>query len=435
MPGALIWGPMRDVWLRAALAALAMGLPSTAAPLVAAGCGEQGAATTGNGSDSSVSSEAGGPDSEGPDSTTRGDSSAFDSAATDSTPGDSAVPDAGSQDASFDSPFDFDAGDCGTGPMGEPVDLSCTGLYSDFASKTVAADVTEYDPGLRLWSDGASKTRWIYLPPGQKIDTSDMDEWTFPVGTRIRKEFRLVLGDASTETRIETRLLWKLTPTFWYRTTYRWSPDGTTGATELTTGQTDAGNGNYEIPGQFECNTCHDGRRDGVLGFEAVSLSSPAAAGLPMQALITNGLITDAPKTALVVPGDATEAAALGWLHANCGVPCHNDGNGNARFSGFIMRLDVATLGSVQATNTYATGWNQRTMSYVIPGVSTSYRLHACDTAESCAYYRASHRDGVGGALFGTQMPPIDSHAVDAVDVAAIAAWINEGCDAGAADQ
>ena len=103
------------------------------------------------------------------------------------------------------------SGDCGVGPVGEPTELRCTGLYSDWDSKTVATDAQLYDPGLHLWSDGADKTRWIYLPAGQKIDTSDMDEWAFPVGTKIWKEFRLSLADAATETRIETRLLWKQT--------------------------------------------------------------------------------------------------------------------------------------------------------------------------------------------------------------------------------
>src|ERR1019366_5145150 len=69
---------------------------------------------------------------------------------------------------------------------------------------------------------GGDKTRWIYLPPGQKIDTTDMDEWTFPVGTKIFKEFSLPQGDASPGTRIETRLLWKHAPKTWYRTTYAW---------------------------------------------------------------------------------------------------------------------------------------------------------------------------------------------------------------------
>jgi hypothetical protein len=95
------------------------------------------------------------------------------------------------------------------------------------------------------------------------------------------------------------------------------------------------------------------------------------------------------------------------------------------------MRLDVATLASVQATDTYTTGWNQQAATYTIPTANTTYRLHACDVAESAVYYRASVRDGVNGITFGNQMPTIDTHKVDDAGLAILSAWINEGCDGG----
>ena len=95
------------------------------------------------------------------------------------------------------------------------------------------------------------------------------------------------------------------------------------------------------------------------------------------------------------------------------------------------MRLDVATLASVQATNTYTTGWNQQTQGFQIPDAATTYRLSACDTTSSCAYYRADHRNGFAGTPPGTQMPPLATHLVDTADMAALKAWIDEGCDGG----
>ena len=107
---------------------------------------------------------------------------------------------------------------------------------------------------------------------------------------------------------------------------------------------------------------------------------------------------------------------------------CHNAFGGFARSTGFFfMRLNVAELGSLQATDTYRTGWNQATaVFHQVPD-----RLAACSTASSCVFDRMSHRDGVDGAPIGTQMPPIDTHVVDQAGVALVAAWINEGCDAG----
>jgi hypothetical protein len=329
-----------------------------------------------------------------------------------------------------------DAGaDCGIGAAGEPLDLGCTGLYSDWASKTVAAGNQPYMPGYVLWSDGALKSRWIALPVGQKIDTSSMDDWTFPVDTRIWKEFSLVLTDGGAPTRIETRLLWKQAPGTWYRTTYRWSADGQTSATELRTGEMNAAGTTYEVPSHFECDECHSGRPDGVLGFEAVALSAPSARGLTMAQLVAQNLVTTPPTGSLAVPGDAIASATLGWLHINCGVACHNAVGGSASDTGFLMRLGVATLASVQSTDTYTTGWNQPTQTFQIPDAGTTYRFHACDLATSASYYRADNRDGVNGIPMGVQMPPLVSHMVDDADMAALAAWIDENCgDAGATD-
>jgi hypothetical protein len=86
---------------------------------------------------------------------------------------------------------------------GLPEDLACTGLYLDVESKHVAEGVHPFEPAVPLWSDGSGKARWIYLPAGTQIDASSPNEWKFPLGTRMFKEFR-VNGQ-----RIETRLFQK----------------------------------------------------------------------------------------------------------------------------------------------------------------------------------------------------------------------------------
>ena len=69
--------------------------------------------------------------------------------------------------------------------------LSEAGLYRDFTSRTLADGFVEYEPAFPLWADGASKRRFIALPRGTQIDTSDMDHWVFPIGTRVFKEFSI----------------------------------------------------------------------------------------------------------------------------------------------------------------------------------------------------------------------------------------------------
>ncbi len=257
--------------------------------------------------------------------------------------------------------------------------------------------------------------------PGTAIDTTNMDEWVFPVGTKFWKQF--VVDNVI----IETRLLHKVAPASWYATTYAWAPDGSS-TTELTKGATNVIDAGYEIPSQIKCKQCHQGRADYVLGFEAVSLSSPGASGLPMATLGALHLVTALPASPLTIPGTPVESAALGYLHANCGITCHNSGSGLAGSTGFFMRLNVAQLGSVAATDTVMTGWNIATQGFH----SVPDRLARCSTQNSCVYFRMSQRDGFGDAGAGTQMPPIDTHLVDPTGVATIAAWINEGCDAGA---
>ncbi|HSY41548.1 MAG TPA: hypothetical protein VLA79_18545, partial [Polyangia bacterium] len=88
------------------------------------------------------------------------------------------------------------------------------------------------------------------------------------------------------------------------------------------------------------------------------------------------------------------------------------------------MRLDVATLASVQATDTWTTGIGVSAL-YPVAGLTNPQILTPCDPDDSAAYYRMDHRDGVGGTDVGVQMPPIISHQVDTQGVAMIAAWLN----------
>jgi hypothetical protein len=300
------------------------------------------------------------------------------------------------------------------GASGAPGLLACTGLYSDWASGTIAPSALAYDPGLHLWSDGAVKRRFISLPPGTQIDTSDMDEWTFPIGTKVWKEFTL------NGQKIETRYLHKLGDSEWAWTTYQWSVDQTS-ATELTTGATNVNGTGYEIPYLDECRTCHMGRLDFVLGFEAIGLSTPLATGLTMAELLANDCITDPPSAPLVIPGDATSSAALGWLHANCGTACHNPSNyALAMPTGFFMRLEAANLASVQTTDTYTTGVNVIS-TFQPTDAGTMMRIAPGNPADSCVIFRDGYRNTHGE---GIQMPPIDTHVVDTADVATVTSWI-----------
>src|SRR5687767_11906636 len=102
--------------------------------------------------------------------------------------------------------------DAGVEPPDAPPDapsfdtLAGTGLCLDAGCMQISPNVREYEPRFGLWADGATKRRWLYLPPGTTIDTSDMSYWVFPIGTKVWKEF------ARDGTRVETRYIEKLRP-------------------------------------------------------------------------------------------------------------------------------------------------------------------------------------------------------------------------------
>src|SRR5690349_19811834 len=100
-----------------------------------------------------------------------------------------------------------------------PQHLADTGLYVA-GGTTVRPDVLPFSPQYPLWSDGAAKRRWIWLPPGARIDATQPDAWDFPRGTRLWKEF--AHGRA-----IETRYLERAADGSWNFGSYVWNAEGT----------------------------------------------------------------------------------------------------------------------------------------------------------------------------------------------------------------
>jgi hypothetical protein len=307
--------------------------------------------------------------------------------------------------------------DCDAGVA--PVALACTELYSDWTQLTVAPDVQPYAPGATMWADEADSSRWIWLPPGSKIDTTDPNNWSFPVGTKLWEELRL-LGK-----RVETRFLWKEDAVDWFRTTFVWTQDQSA-ATSVTLGVPNAMGLAYEIPPVSQCGTCHGGAHDFVLGFEEVGLALPKSSGLNLQALIQRGLLTKPPAAIPTLPGsDANTLASLAFLHANCGTSCHNrNPNAPANDLGLFLKLTTDATGALPPTAQATDTW---TTAYRVPSLVTPYgfeaggfwRIAPGDVAHSSVAWTMGRRDGTP-----TQMPPIATHLIDEDDLQLITSWI-----------
>ncbi len=303
----------------------------------------------------------------------------------------------------------------------DPGRLLCTGLYAaaaDLRGNRIAPGIEFYEPGLRLWSDGLEKIRYVYLPPGSRIDTRDMDEWTFPVGAKLWKEFRWH-GQ-----RIETRLLEKTDQGVWRRTTFVWNADQSD-AREATAGTTISlgdGHGPYDIPGKDDCGRCHGGRRDNVLGFEALALAAPQAKGLTLERLVAEHRLTRVPDPAATrVPGGALDQQALGWLHMNCGVSCHNaNPEAGASFTGLNLKLAANGIADPLASAAVRTSVNQPTtaLGFRDP-TAPKLRIVPGRPADSAIYVRAGSRTAA------LSMPPLATHLIDRESMAALERWIS----------
>jgi hypothetical protein len=299
-------------------------------------------------------------------------------------------------------------------PSQLPGRLECTGLYSSLIAKETAQGVRHFAPAVWLWSDNADKQRWIQLPAGATIDTSNPDEWSFPVGTKAWKEFKY---DGK---RIETRIFQKVRSDRWLRGTYVWNADET--AAELSFGANlPVSDGIYHVPTQDECDACHKGRTDRLLGFEAPLLGLPGAQGITLATLIAEGRLTQPPATTeYKVPDDGTGVAAqaLPWLHVNCGVSCHNENpNSTGYITGMFLRISPLELQSGSMANwkalTTTTGVLAKTTAFagrsrIVPGSPEQSLLVAL--AETRGNNQA--------------MPPIGTQIVDQQNLAHVREWI-----------
>jgi hypothetical protein len=313
-------------------------------------------------------------------------------------------------------------------PDGLQKHLDCTGLYADFAAKTVAPENKPYTPGVQFWSDGAEKSRFLYLPPGAKIGIEDFDEWTFPNGTKVWKEFQL--GGK----RIETRLFTKLKDV-WHHTSYRWTDDGTDAVRKDSTESIPiAGKPDYVIPNTGECNQCHFGRNEPLLGIEAVSLGLPTAQGVTLATLAADGRFSvPPPVTTITIPNDTplTAAPALGWLHANCGA-CHNaNANASAMLTGLFFLLKPSQLlpeagtATVKDLDTWKTAVNVDSNRIDTDAGAPYKRIAAHDPSASLASILSGRRAPAGvDPDPQIQMPPLVSRQVDTTGHALLDAWI-----------
>lgn len=295
----------------------------------------------------------------------------------------------------------------------DPNDLLATGLCVDAACTMISPDVRAFEPRWHLWADGATKRRWIQLPAGTKIDTSNVDYWQFPVGTKLWKEFTL------NGVRVETRYLTRIgpNPTDWAYMGYEWNA-AQSHAIAQPNGDTNVNGTTHDIPAQATCRGCHTNNATPVLGFSAFQLDYAAPAGnVDLDHAIAAGWLTQNPPGAASphypLPGTPTDQAMLGYVHANCGH-CHN--SDSQLTSHPMLRIESAHADVMTNTRLY-----QSTVNVVArtPFEGATIIVVPRDAASSVIVKRTTTTD------LPHRMPALGIKTVDPTGQTIIRAWID----------
>lgn len=309
-----------------------------------------------------------------------------------------------------------------------PETLQDTGLYADWATRTIDPAHLPFSPQYPLWTDGAAKSRWLHLPPGTFIDATDPDAWEFPVGTKVWKEFRF--HGAPAETRYIER-----TAEGWRYASYVWKADGSATlapARGILNSVEIADGVRHAIPSRTDCTACHEAGPSRLLGLGTLQLSAdrdplaPHAEPLPdgavtLPILVARGLLRHLPAEFVQRPARITAPtpvarAALGYLHGNCGM-CHTAG-GEMASLGFVLQASVLEGAAVPAAirTTVAQPSHFRSAQHPTVGM----RIQPGQPDASLLVARMASRHPV------LQMPPLGSRLVDTDAVALLRRWIAE---------
>ena len=289
-----------------------------------------------------------------------------------------------------------------------PQTLAEFGFFSDTAGTKPAPGVTPYRLNTPLWSDGAVKSRFLYLPAGAKAKANGDGLLDLPIGAALIKSF--AFGGKLIETRV---LLHRVDG--WVALPYVWNAEQTEAKLALAGKRIDlttpAGQAiSYAVPNKNQCKECH-----GAAG--VVMPIGPKAYNLApewLAALAKAGKLDAVPQVARRIPLWESRAkvpvadAARGYLDANC-AHCHNPA-GAASNSGLYLGWlvsDPYNLGVMKRP--VAAGRGAGVFEFgVVPG----------DPDHSILMFRLASLEG------GVAMPELGRSSRDPAGEAVVRGWI-----------
>lgn len=311
-----------------------------------------------------------------------------------------------------------------------PTLLSAYHFFRDAGARQPNAGVTPYDLNTPLYSDGALKFRYLYLPPHTQASYRDDGVFDLPVGAVLIKTFAFA-ADMRHPTEnvrfLETRLLihrangWVAYPYVWNeaQTEARLSPIGATVPVNFTDADGSSVALDWAVPNVNQCKGCHD--RAGAIvpiGPTARNLNRTMAydAGAERQlahwqaAGMLDRAPSDAPHFANAYdPASGTLAErARAYLQVNC-AHCHNP-EGPAHTSGLDLRYNDTT--PVQW------GVHKRPVAAGRGSSTFEFDIAPGHPEQSILVYRMNSTDP------GEMMPELGRQRVDTRAIALMREWI-----------
>jgi uncharacterized repeat protein (TIGR03806 family) len=294
-----------------------------------------------------------------------------------------------------------------------PTQLSQTGCVNSATPTQPATGLIPYAPNAPFFSDGATKNRWLALPDGQRIVINASDDFDFPNGSVLVKNFSLGAQ------LVETRLFMRHNDGNWAGYTYEWNAGGTD-ATRVVGGRTvQVAGQTWEFPSEAQCLQCHSVAAGRTLGLEIGQLNGDFGypTGRTANQLTTlNSIDTLTPALTLppaqlpVIP-DPFGSAALGsraraYLHTNCSH-CHRPSGPAPSDLDFRYTTALAATNSCDVTPTLGN-----------LGIANARIIAPGSAARSVAVARINR--------IGTDaMPPLARHTIDTAGVQLITDWVN----------
>ncbi len=301
--------------------------------------------------------------------------------------------------------------------------LSDYGFFKGTLKDQIPTDgVVLYTLNSPLFSDYASKLRFVRLPEGKSVSYNPDSVLQFPIGTAIVKTFYYPFDERNPEKGrrlMETRVLLHEAKG-WVALPYIWNKEQTDAVLEVAGGSDQVSwidaagkkqSFEYQVPNMNQCKGCHE--RSGEMtpiGPSVRQLND----GQQLQHWETAGLLKGLPKDhipALVNYSDASASLddrVKAYLDINC-AHCHN-ATGPARSSGLYLEWnskDRTAYGFFKAP--VAAGRGSGNLSYdIVPGKPEQSILH----------YRMASRDP------GVMMPELGRQLTHHEGVELVRSWI-----------